>query len=84
MPSQISKTLAEQAHDAMVAEIQTESPATLAVDASQERAEITVHTTKRGWTFTAYVKKLWKGAASAGLRVERPLSLLALIRKGDE
>lgn len=84
MPLPSGKTLEQAAHDAVVAEVKKTSANTVALDVDLKEAEITLNTTKAKWTFTAYVKKVWKGAFSTGVRVERPLSLLSLIRKTDD
>ena len=77
MPLPASKTFQDSIHDAVVAEVKKSSANSVTLDVDLNEAEVSLNTTKAKWTFTAYVKKVWKGAFSTGLRVERPLSLLS-------
>ena len=67
----------------MVAEVQKTSAASVELDVTLDGAEASINTKKKGWTITAYFKQLWKGGRSAGVRVQRPLGLLDLIRQKD-
>jgi hypothetical protein len=57
--------------------IARESKDSIQVDVDLKGAEASVNTTKKGWTITAYARRLWKGAFSGGLRVTKPLSLFS-------
>jgi hypothetical protein len=84
MSSTVGKSLTEQAHEAVLAEVKTTSANAVVLDVNLAEAEASINTTKAKWSFTAYVKKVFKGAFTTGVRIERPLSLLSLIRKNDE
>lgn len=68
-------TFAEQAHAAVVEQVKREAPARLQADITTDGVEASINVTKARWTFTAYVKKAWERAWSAGARIERPLGL---------
>lgn len=83
--SSSAKTLTEQAHDAVVAEVKKTSANAVTLDVNMASAEASIDFTKAKWTFTAYVKKVFKGAFSTGARISRPLGILSLFsRKNDE
>lgn len=83
MPSLGSKPLTEAAHDAVIEEVRKETPAAVTVDVTASGVSAAVDVTKKGWAITAYARQLWSGGRDAGVRVSRPLSLLALIREHD-
>lgn len=70
-------SILEAGHAATIEEVKKENPATLRADIDTRGVEASVNTTKGKWTFTAYAKKLWRGAWSYGGRVERPLGFLS-------
>jgi hypothetical protein len=84
MPLPSGKSLADAVHDAVVAEVQKTSANSVELDVTLEGTEVSLNTTKKGWGITAYFKQLWKGGRAAGVRVQRPLGLLALIRQKDD
>lgn len=57
--------------------IAREAKDSIQVDVDLKGAEASVNTTKKGWTLTAYARRVWNGAFSGGLRVTKPLSILS-------
>jgi hypothetical protein len=70
-------SILDTGHKAALEEVRKEAPASINVDVNLKGVEASVDVTRRQWTLTAYARRVWAGAWSAGARLSRPLGLFS-------